>query len=105
MDDPVNMLEGNAMSTSIHGHDVFHFIRDATHPLTRQQIEDAFIPSGSEAQTFHTCTGRDMNLDQILAFHMQRGKIARQPDGTYICTHVCTCEHEHGHDHHHEHHA
>lgn len=58
------------MSTSIHGHEVLHFIIEQE--PTRDQLVAAFAP---EAR-FHTCSAEDMDLDGLLLFLAERGKIS-----------------------------
>ncbi len=78
--------------TSIHGHEVLRLIAAARPPLTRddlrRQVAERF---GSDAR-FHTCSGENLTLDELLEFLHHRGKVVEQ--GGFLRTDIgLMCDH------------
>ena len=82
------------MSASVHGHDVIELIGNAPQPLTREQVCEALTQQHGEGVTFHACSGGGMNIDQVLKFLLQRGKIVQHENGTLTADMSLMCEHD-----------
>jgi probable metal-binding protein len=85
-------------TSSVHGHDVIHLIRDAAEPFTRQTLAAEIDRRYGADARFHTCSAGGMTLDQLLAFLIARGKVIEtagqlRPDMSKVCGN--------GEDHHH----
>ncbi len=86
-------MKNSAPPQSLHGHAVMRMIAQADPPHTtaslRQAVDDAF----GENTRFHTCSADRMDLDQLLGFLVERGKVQRA-DGRWICDPAQICDHE-----------
>ena len=69
------------MDNSIHGHEILRLIHESDPPLTRQEFNRVVADKLGNDARFHTCSGSDMNLDQLLEFLAERGKVF-EVDGT-----------------------
>ena len=78
---------------SYHGHDVLHFLLEAKHAFSvdeiLRQVNDRF---GADAR-FHSCSAQGMDAEALLAFFLERGKIVPQ-DGGYVVAGHRMCRHE-----------
>jgi probable metal-binding protein len=77
------------MKDSIHGHELLHLVLNAGTPVTRSEMAEHF----GEESLFHTCSARNMSLDQLIDFLTQRGKITRV-DGGYLAHRESMCSHD-----------
>lgn len=86
-------MQNATPSQSLHGHIVMRMIIDADPPHTRDSlglaVDDAFGPE----VRFHTCSAEQMDLDQLLAFLAERGKVDWR-DGCLVSDPALVCDHE-----------
>lgn len=89
---------GAMLPESIHGHALLNYIIDQSEPVKVETLRDwAHAIHGKQAR-YHTCSAKDLSLDDILSFFQTRNKITIEGGAiTAAVSHVCS--HEHGHDH------
>lgn len=70
----------NPMNADIHGHEVMNLIHQADPPLNRATLREAVLQRWGDAVRFRTCAAEGMNLDGLLQFLSERGKVV-EADG------------------------
>ena len=63
------------MKTSVHGHEVIEMVMSASPPLSREALVKAVEERFGADACFHTCMSEELNLDGLLRFLTERGKI------------------------------
>ena len=81
-----------------HGHEVIYLIAQANPPLTRATLPAAIEAKLGPNARFHTCAAEDMNLDQLLTFLADRGKLFEN-DGQLSTDLKVMCDHDEPHEH------
>jgi probable metal-binding protein len=89
------MPEGEVacMAATIHGHEILHLIVDADPALTRDRLGQVVERRFGTDCRFHTCSAQGMDLEQLLQFLQDRGKIACV-DGTLTADPSRICSHD-----------
>jgi probable metal-binding protein len=64
------------MTESIHGHRVLEILEGSESPLSVRQLREVVVNRYGEDARFHTCSAQAMNLDELLVFLSQRGKVS-----------------------------
>lgn len=80
------------MSTSVHGHEVMHFMLDKGGSFTRESLKEAIIGHFGAETRFHTCSAQDMTAEQLIDFLAAKGKFVEDETGfntqpEKICNH------------------
>ena len=81
------------MAESIHGHEIMEMILAAETPYSRAALQQAVVNRFGEAARFHTCSAREMTLDELLIFLGRRGKVV-EVDGVLETSRGEICNHE-----------
>lgn len=81
------------MAESIHGHEVIEMILAAEKPFSRNELQEAVRVRFGETARFHTCSARDMTVDELLSFLGGRGKVL-EVDGLLEMREGQICDHE-----------
>ncbi len=62
---------------SIHGHQVLRMVLSEGAGLTsREALREAIVRRFGREALFHTCSRKDLTVDGLIAFLLERGKIA-----------------------------
>lgn len=76
----------------VHAHDLLNMIADKNNPMTIDEIKDMAINNlGAEASYF-ACSVRDLNIDKIISFFLEKGKINEKGNGYVVAT-GAVCNH------------
>jgi len=78
---------------SIHGHEIMHLITDFG-PIPRLSLQAKVEEIYGIGATFHTCSANEMNIDTLLTFLLERGKIQQGPNGLTMHGDAHICENE-----------
>ena len=78
------------MPESIHGHAVLRLLLDAPHPLSLPALREAAAERFGADTRFHTCSARDLTLDQLVDFLLARRKLAME-DGALVVRRAEIC--------------
>lgn len=62
---------------SIHGHEIIQLIHEADPPLSRTDLIATVAKRFGPEARFHACVAENMNLDELLAFLADRGKVVK----------------------------
>jgi len=82
----------NKAIESIHGHEVLNFIR--THePVPLEQLQHFVRRTFGEHAIFHACAAEGMDLNGLLAFLRDRGKIQEDEAGIRFGSDAEMCDH------------
>ncbi|SFN24843.1 probable metal-binding protein [Formivibrio citricus] len=80
------------MSTSVHGHEVMHFMLEKGGSFTKESLQNAIIERFGADTRFHTCSAEGMTAAELIDFLAAKGKFIEddagfntQPDK--ICNH------------------
>lgn len=77
---------------SYHGHDVLHFLLEAEQALSQAEISARVTERFGANARFHTCSAEGMDVETLLTFLLERGKIVPQ-DGGYVVVGHRICQH------------
>jgi len=80
------------MTTSIHGHEVLHFMLENESGFTRQSLKAAIEQRFGADARFHTCSAEGMDAEQLIDFLAAKGKFVDNAAGfntepEKICNH------------------
>lgn len=81
------------MNESIHGHAVMRLIAFAQEPLSRGQLSNKVATEFGHDARFHTCSARNMTLEELLQFLKHRGKLI-EVGGVLNVAREDICSHE-----------
>jgi len=75
---------------SYHGHDVLHFLLEAKSALSSDEILTQVSEKFGANARFHTCSAEGMDLETLISFLLERGKIVPQDGGFVVAGHrIC----------------
>ncbi len=69
------------MATSIHGHDVMHFMLEQGGSFTKESLCQAVEQHFGSAARFHTCSAEGMTAAQLIDFLEAKGKFVPKDSG------------------------
>ena len=75
-----------------HGHDVLYFLLEVEQALSREQILTKVTERFGANARFHTCSAEGMDVETLLTFLLERGKIVPHEDGYVVAGHRI-CQH------------
>lgn len=81
-----------AMSNSIHGHEVMHFMLEQGGSFTKQSLREAVVRHFGDDARFHTCSAEGMTAEQLIDLLEAKGKFVATDSGfntqsDKICAH------------------
>lgn len=75
----------------VHAHDLLDMIADKNTPMTTEEIKNMAVTNLGAETSYFACSVRNLDIDGIIAFFIDRGKITTKDNGYIVATgEVCS---------------
>jgi probable metal-binding protein len=74
-------IQEQAMSESIHGHEVMRLMLERGGSFTRESLRDTVVGQFGAGARFHTCSAEDMTAEELIDFLAVMGKFVEADGG------------------------